>query len=580
MPVKELFEIYLSNNPEEKAKIEDMNKLDNVRERSEDDLNRARSLNHLEVSVLEGIDLQSRTGVIPSVYVHFKLMGFHEVFTKVITDSSDPEFDHTVSFPFHLDKKLLESMSRQTLIFTIFDDKDRDERSLGVLGETNIILDGLQDGKDITGTFPVKDRNSRRIGSLRLQLKWRDPIVLASAGGSNQFTLNQVNMLLKSFDSKNEGFLNYKEFIKWILPSTNVKDVRDAARSSMKRCINNEIDMIQVSISLKHTKEQYLSPEDIHEVATKCGFDLTLDDIYTIVGFMDREGRAGMNIETFINFCTPPNVQLLALESKLHSFLKQLRSRNIDIREPFELKDQDNTALISLIAARECLVELGIVIVDDVRKTKDVRSEPDWDKEGDVLKDKDSLEADEDITERDPKKEKDFTRRDESRKEFIKKQSDFKAKMTNLEKQAAESSASMKEPTNTKGSNNESPANIEAIDNSPLSLVEKQLKDKISHTTDLKALFSSMDRNGDGNVSKDEFVAALKSLSINLSPADVTTLMSSFDADNNGKIDYIDFQKFASYKPAAVLSSETINALSKFEVNCYIFMYDCKFSVY
>ena len=83
-----------------------------------------------------------------------------------------------------------------------------------------------------------------------------------------------------------------------------------------------------------------------------------------------------------------------------------------------------------------------------------------------------------------------------------------------------------------------------------MSAAEAQLIEKLASTSDLQSLFQSIDRNGDGVVSRDEFSEALKSFGIKLDPADMNAFMDVFDSDKNGRIDYVDFQKFASYSPS------------------------------
>ena len=114
------------------------------------------------------------------------------------------------------------------------------------------------------------------------------------------------------------------------------------------------------------------------------------------LGSLDKDGKATMTLDDFIVFATPPTVQILSLERKMNMFFRQLRKRDVDVREPFESKDPANTGVVSLPAFREALIELGkkycvkvvshiasqldigVVVFDDVRREMDPRREKGW----------------------------------------------------------------------------------------------------------------------------------------------------------------------------------------------------------
>jgi hypothetical protein len=58
----------------------------------------------------------------------------------------------------------------------------------------------------------------------------------------------------------------------------------------------------------------------------------------------------------------------------------------------------------------------------------------------------------------------------------------------------------------------------------------------------VKATFEEFDENGDGDISKSEFIEALRKLRINdLSTMQIDALWNSLDADHSGSIDYREF---------------------------------------
>ena len=97
VPVTELFQLYLKENPEEKARMERLRLAD--RELAEEAAEAARQENNLEVVVVRAQDLRTRTGDTPSAYVGYKLLGFQPVASEIVRSSVEPVFDHVqVSF--------------------------------------------------------------------------------------------------------------------------------------------------------------------------------------------------------------------------------------------------------------------------------------------------------------------------------------------------------------------------------------------------------------------------------------------------------------------------------------------------
>jgi protein fantom len=92
VPVTELFQLYLKENPEEKARMERLRLAD--RELAEEAAEAARQENNLEVVIVRAQDLRTRTGDAPSAYVGYKLLGFQPVASEIVGTSVEPVFDH------------------------------------------------------------------------------------------------------------------------------------------------------------------------------------------------------------------------------------------------------------------------------------------------------------------------------------------------------------------------------------------------------------------------------------------------------------------------------------------------------
>ena len=58
---------------------------------------------------------------------------------------------------------------------------------------------------------------------------------------------------------------------------------------------------------------------------------------------------------------------------------------------------------------------------------------------------------------------------------------------------------------------------------------------------DLRNLFISIDKNGDGKITIDEFQLALKNHNMNFTPTEIMEITYKLDANNNGYVDYTEF---------------------------------------
>ena len=185
----------------------------------------------------------------------------------------------------------------------------------------------------------------------------------------------------------------------------------------------------------------------------------------------------------------------------------------------------------------------------------DPRTERDWDKDDneDVIPpsnedDGEAIFADGDDRAGRNRNNSAHSIRHERRDVFDKKQKEFKERMHDIEKKSTDvASIVADKPVAT--SSGRGVVGIDAKE-ACLSTAESQLIEKLSNVNDLKSLFQKLDRNSDGVINREEFVAALTSLGVKLDPSYLNTFIDIFDADNNGKIDYADFQKFASFSPS------------------------------
>ena len=63
----------------------------------------------------------------------------------------------------------------------------------------------------------------------------------------------------------------------------------------------------------------------------------------------------------------------------------------------------------------------------------------------------------------------------------------------------------------------------------------------------MKNLFSNFDNDGDGRISKQEFLKMLSSLGYTISHQEVSQMVNSFDQNGDGEMDYSEFMNMVKY---------------------------------
>ncbi|XP_069072418.1 protein fantom isoform X1 [Pleurodeles waltl] len=129
-------------------------------------------LNELHITVknccnllVEGSHLQ------PSPYVVYKFFDFADHDTNIIPSSNNPQFDDTMSFPVPMNADLDRYLKSEVLRFYVFDDYET--RGDAYIGKANVPLISLAHDKYISGTFELRDSESRLTGVINVMLKWK-----------------------------------------------------------------------------------------------------------------------------------------------------------------------------------------------------------------------------------------------------------------------------------------------------------------------------------------------------------------------------------------------------------------------
>ncbi len=226
LPVAELYELFLSRHPEEKARVETAQLAmqqkrvltsatdstagvvsSSMSPRCPDPASasssirmlppseKARTHNEIEVHVVRCEGLRDRRGgstdTLPSAYVHYQLLGFQDVFTQIVSGSHNPCFAHSSAFSVMTDSRILRFLYNYELIFTVMDDLEGDGEAEGndadkggdlgancLIGEAKLSLAPLSDGNEAGRGIPINiiDELGHVCGKLHVSVRLRLPL--------------------------------------------------------------------------------------------------------------------------------------------------------------------------------------------------------------------------------------------------------------------------------------------------------------------------------------------------------------------------------------------------------------------
>ncbi len=270
LPVTELYELFLSRHPEERVRVEAAQIAMQKRvlssatdgtavssspmaSRYPDPVSASSSVrmlsppsekacthNEIEVHVIRCEGLRDRRGGSthnpPSAYVHYQLLGFQDVFTQVVSGSSNPNFSHSSAFPVMTDSRLLKFLHNHELLFTVMDDlegdgevdvtdEDNHRGDLGancLMGEAKLPLTPLSDGNEAGRgiSINITDELGHVCGKLHVNVRWRLPLKTERNRNlaPNSVTEKEIEDLIRRFSPTKDGQVHWVKFLKYAVP--------------------------------------------------------------------------------------------------------------------------------------------------------------------------------------------------------------------------------------------------------------------------------------------------------------------------------------------------------------------------
>ncbi|RLN88663.1 hypothetical protein BBJ28_00008855 [Nothophytophthora sp. Chile5] len=271
-PISEVWRLHLRSYPQDvqllSMRNEGSNAMDPAKATCEADFadDSMLPVNELQVAVFACRNLRSygekqgkSVSRIPSSYAHYQLLGFPDIFTNIVPESSNPEYDLECSrqtFALEADACLLRFLSKFCFWITVFDDQVELEDNAGtdgMVGRCGLVLSDLVNGECVRGWFPLKDQNDRHVGDISILIQWKDPFQVLQLSSSQRargvngrpidlhsLDFDQQHALLAMFSQEMDGQVNYRQFLHYAAPSEELELIAAKIKERFEYAIDSE----------------------------------------------------------------------------------------------------------------------------------------------------------------------------------------------------------------------------------------------------------------------------------------------------------------------------------------------------
>lgn len=435
IPISEIWRLHLQSYPQD-IKLLSRNFIEAIQqqeqilsmfdENGENDL-KQKQVNELEITIFACKNLRSYCrkksnesvlSRIPSSYVHYQLLGFPDVFTNIVPETANPEFDLECSkqvFTLDVDVCLLRFFAKFRLWFTVFDDMIATEEldnDNGVVGRCGLLLEDLIRGDCVRGWFPLSDRNDQQAGEISVMIQWKDPFRILQIASeqrgldSNEHVfdmhvldIDQQYALLSMFSPDMDGRVNYRQFLNYVFPPEALELIVAKIKEKVEAAIDTQqIESVQDIFASKRgqsTTGMRLFAEDFVQMIEKYGAFLNENEIQILkTSFFvspqqnkpnERNVEAPQNCKLMVHYMLlhiNPRASC-AMRLLLHKVRHTIRlnmSRQKDKianeitspSKPFEIYDDNRTGLVTRSEFRSALSTLGFELQDIDKNYKDL----------------------------------------------------------------------------------------------------------------------------------------------------------------------------------------------------------------
>lgn len=386
LPVSELYRLFLERHPNEKQLIEDISAKRVVEAAANNELSRnldgglislvpasakedeSRLYNELDVIIhrCSGIPLGSNNQI-PTVYVHFQLLGHPDKLTNA-KNSSNPEFNEKFTFPMVTTDQQIRLLQRSSVQLSVI---DMDEES--IIGEVFVKLAALSEGAAIADTFNVKDVNGKTTAEMSVTLKWRHPLKTQRDLGPRALSGMELELLISAFSPGDfeEGVIDYRAFARFIEPPSQVLHAMDKLRVFCNGVTDREgrssRDVFRAFFLSE--EESRIDEDTFVQRLLKTQVDVAPSDLVKLFHFVDNSQEGSITLDKFLAVLNLDEISgiPMQLQHKLRERAKDLSSRGIRTVKLFEDADQwGANGLVTRSEFKKVLkVGMGFMLVDE-----------------------------------------------------------------------------------------------------------------------------------------------------------------------------------------------------------------------
>ncbi len=428
LPVTELYELFLSRQPEEKARVEaaqiamqkgvlssatdgtavvsssmasgypDLASITSSSLQMLSPSERDRTHNEIEIHVIrcEGLKGRKRgsSNTPPSAYVHYQLLGFQDVFTQVVSGSNTPCFTHSSAFPVMTDSRMLRFLHNHELLFTVMDDLEGDGEGEGkdsdnggnvgtdcLMGEAKLSLAPLSDGNEAGSGIPINisDELGQVCGKLLVNVRWRLPLKTERDLGPNALTEKEVEDLIGRFSPTKDGQVQWVKFLKHANPPPAVQaglerlyTYLDKKREKEGMATEGVFKFLVPSFKIEREGQQHTTTsvsisrdEFVSGLMSLPSLDIPPEELDVLFSEIDEASTGLISLCDILLVLEPPGVPARRLQLRLKDRCQEFALREGQPSDVFQRYDSDSTGRVSRLQFKEGLRSLGFKLIDE-----------------------------------------------------------------------------------------------------------------------------------------------------------------------------------------------------------------------
>ena len=609
LPVTELFNLYLRENPSERQRVERLRLADQTV--AIDQAEKARQSNYLEVVVVRCTKLRTRNGRDPAAYVGYKLFSFQDCVTEIADEGCEPTFDAQQALPLTIDQKLMRALRKEQLEMTVFDDLDSGDEPIGM---ASIPLTALAAGEPVVGPYDLRSPSGSFAGQVHVSIRWRIPLQTAGGiSGSTQaereLTGHQVRYLERRFESKRSGngdtvsgqFVGYRHFLQYVVPRAELITVQNKLREATARDRGASLKKALRRFE-KDGRDAMMSLDDVRDAFEEIrGGLLTSTELRVAFSYLDPTEEGSVDPESLMAFSSAPGTDAQVTEDKLRSYFRTLHRQRPNFREEFHRYDANSTGLMTRPEFRQALMGCGMELLDDAKGLSSGKGDnkSHGEESGNQVNYEwgDSAPGGEDIV-TETRGSTSGAKQVISQYDVLNKslKMEFQTRMSDASRASAVAAAQMSVPlldlheqkqmkrsdalqeehaaalrlqTRFRGLNARKEAarrkrggrgNVSDSEDdmeAGITRAENELRDRVREVTvsnmrtleDIESAVARFD-HGNGKITRAELNKGLRAVDIDLSKESLKVLFHHFDRRGDGKIKYKEFVSFATLKPS------------------------------